>query len=96
MKIHKAERLRLMRESVELTNEINNLRREYRAIEISHKRPNNIKIMNLNPEGKKLQNPETNDVDVETEPQREIQLQQQQIRNLTEEINRLEYALGLR
>ena len=36
MKLHKAERLRLMRESVELTKEINVLRREYKALELAH------------------------------------------------------------
>lgn len=44
MKLHKAERLRLMRESVELTKEINVLRREYKALELAHNKRRTRKL----------------------------------------------------
>jgi len=84
LKTHQADKMRLLRESVDLTNEINTLRRELHSVKEHH---SSASVSN-----KTKRNMPQNQA---SEVTREVKLQQEQISNLQQKIAHLEAQLGL-
>jgi len=101
MKMHQADKMRLLRESVDLTNEINTLRRELHSLKRSkvgtRTRKSHI-VAELDTESKEsTATRRTVPSPTKTsEASREIELQRQQIHALTQQVNRLEHGLGIK
>ena len=97
VKMHETERLRLMRESVQLTNEINVLRREMNAVKKSHRRlsrrgGSSNPAMQPSRPGVKSKSRASG----ASEAKREIIMQKETISALKVEIRKFEDEMGLR
>ena len=87
VKLHETERMRLMKESVQLTNEINLLRREMKDVKNGHRRLH--RRAGVNP-AMPPSRPKRRD-----ETKREIIMQRDQIKALKSEIRKIEKTMGL-